>query len=437
MAAPPGVTQAKTPAARARVPTRPELLVGLGVVLLLAIGGLIFALTRDHADHPPRPKEPSQGRRMAPTAPARDPRNLIGRDIHVGPAGAFKTINEALSYVREHFEPRTSRDRQTIRIAGGLSYSERIELSQAAAGPGARRFPRGVSVLCSDQQRAVLEPIGGEPVIKLDGIQHFTLSGFDVRGSRSTAVEVTGFLEGTRLENLVIGGFAQTGLLGRNVKGTVDVGSRRNEVVLNQIVFQGGGPGSVGLRLEGETGRVQILRARFLQPLATGIELGKEAVFLDVRHSVFSNIDAGIRLTGSPFLKSLTFAHNTFHRVNRGIVLAEMPQTTSGDLAFHRNLFDEITAVEAVVESKFNQRQFERMLAAGGPEQNWTTRAGPRPEGALDLFTSGGRQEATITYASTDPASPRFLAPAPDSLHGQVPVLPGTGLEPYIGAVPP
>jgi hypothetical protein len=294
-----------------------------------------------------------------------------------------------------------------------------------------------VIILCSDRARAVLEPVGGEPVVKLDGVQHFALEGFEIRGSRQTAVELTGFLEGTRLKKLEIAGFAQTGLLGRDVKGAVNVGSRRNELVLDQIVFRGGGPRAVGLRLEGETGRVQVVRCRFLQPLATGIEIGKEAVYADLRHSIFANVDAGIRLIGAPFLKSLTLAHNTFYKVNRGIVFSEMPQPSSVGLAFHRNLFDEITAAEVVVESKFDQRQFERMLAAGGPEQNWTTRDGPAPEGALDLFTTGGRQAAAIAHASTDPEAPKFLAPAADSPHGNVPAVPGSGLQPYIGALAP
>ncbi|HUG89327.1 MAG TPA: protein kinase [Planctomycetaceae bacterium] len=428
------------PAGPERKPVRPAFRsmsaaqIALGAVATIAVAGLIYGLVTSGSNGE-APSDAGQAGSQPPAvapAPVRDPRKLIGKDIHVGPAGTFKTINEALTYVREHFQP-LARETQTIRVAGGLSYPERLDLT----GGGGNPFPAGVSLICSDPSRAILDPVGEAPVVKLAGVQRFTLEGFEIRGSRPTAVELAGFLEGTRLKNLEIAGFAHTGLLGRDAKGTFSVGARRNELLVDQIVFRGGSPQAVGLRLEGETGRVQILRCRFLPPLATGLEIGKEARYLDVRHTVFANMDVGVRFVGQPLLTSVTLAHNTFHKLNRGIVFPEMPAASSSDLAFYRNLFDEVAGAEAIVEIAFDQRQFERMLSAGGPDQNWTTRTAARPAGAIDLFTTGGRQAANIKHVSMEPGDPKFLAPAAGSPHAQVPAAPGRGLDPYIGAVAP
>jgi hypothetical protein len=415
--------------------SRRTLLIGGGMAVAVVFVGVLLAVVGQSDSGNQSGNSAGTESQPKQSQSARDPRKLLGKDIHVGPAGAFKTINEAVEYVREHFRPSTLRDRQVIRVAGGLSYSERLELTGGKSG--GRRFPRGVSIVCVDPKRAVLVPVGGDPVIKLDGVSHFRLDGFEIRGDRPTAVELAGLLEGTQLRNLEIADFGQAGIHGRSAGGAMSVGSQRNELVLEHIEFRSGSANAVGLRLEGETGRVDVLDCRFFQPLATGVEFSGDTRFVEVRGSIFANLDVGVRFAGSTGLTSFTFAHNTFFRVSRGVVFAEIPKPSSRDLAFHRNLFDQVETAEVIVETGFDQRKFEQMLAAGGPDQNWTTRNAALPAGAIDLFTLGGRKGAGVQHVSTDPAHFKFLAPAADSPHANVPAVPGKGLNPYIGAAGP
>lgn len=375
----------------------------------------------------------------------RDPRGLIGKEITVGGAGAhFATITEALAYVAEHYSG-GRRDVQTIQVAGGQTYAERIRISKEQADV----YPSGIRIVSSGETRAILAPTGGEPAISLTGgPEKFTLEGFDVIAGAPVAIQIEGTLKGLRLKNLQVSGFTQTGLLG---KSPVGFGAFDDDVQIEGITFKGNSASAVGVRLQSaselvHSSQVKIKDCRFLGPLGTGVFFPDDAVEVQVRGCIFSEVDSGVRFEGSGrFWKAVVLAHNTFYKVRRPISFAEMPGVITNGMGFFRNLFVEPGGPEAIVEKDFNAAKFLTHVEGSnlnGFEGNWSTRAAPaEPEPNLigDLFhpgRNGKRDPAAAVFNTTDPTKPRFLAPGTNSPHANVP-NPGKDNFPYIGAVAP
>ncbi|MGH7127815.1 MAG: hypothetical protein ACREIV_04565, partial [Planctomycetaceae bacterium] len=265
------------------------------------------------------------------------------------------------------------------------------------------------------------------------------LEGFrlDANGGE-TPVELSGNLSSTRLSRTEITGFTDSGVVCEGVFGFGV--SEESAARLERLVFRPEDADAVGVRLAPSdagtsTMRVQILDCRFLGPMNAGLVVEDDVSDLTVRGTIFSETQAGVRVSGpARYLSNWTIQNNTFYRNGTPIEFERMPTTSSSRLAFQRNLFAETREAEAVVAEGFREGAIRPML--GAVSENWTDRPAPQDAaGEVNLFR-GGQRGRTIAFASTDPRSSEFLAPAADAAHakakeGQEP------LRPYIGAVGP
>src|SRR5690606_36252159 len=124
----------------------------IGAYFLLSPGGEPGSSTTAPApDAPPTDEsETPVAAEAVPSPPQIEP----GSDITVGPEGHFATIGQALAYVRDSFQPLSASDERTIRVAGGATYAEAIEIDNSQYGA----FPQGVRIICEDAEPAVLAP---------------------------------------------------------------------------------------------------------------------------------------------------------------------------------------------------------------------------------------------------------------------------------------
>jgi serine/threonine protein kinase len=208
---------------------------------LFLIVGIVFAISSFLGDDP----ESAQNIVSQNTKPKNTvkPNQGLPRIISVGPDGDFKSIGEAIAKVKETFVPRSSRDRQIIKVQGGRTYPERIVIDNSDKSFDDIR----IHLLSDGDQPARLEPAAGdEPIVVLNGINHFTLDGFELHADGGkTAVELSGILIGTTLSNLNITGFSDSGIAGN---GPVGQGVQGGKIVLEKIDFRPSTSNAVGIR---------------------------------------------------------------------------------------------------------------------------------------------------------------------------------------------
>jgi serine/threonine-protein kinase len=373
--------------------------------------------------------------------PPEGPPRAIGEGtIEVGPAAKFKTIAAALKHARDNYKPRRQTKSQlVIQVAGGTSYAERIVLDDS--------FPAGIRIVAKEGERPVLAPTGSGPLIKLDGVDRFSLEGFDLNAQgKSTAVELAGFLAACHLKDLRIDKFTKVGILSNGAGG---VGVSDQEVRLEKIEFRAKGAKAVGVKIQQgntPTSQVKITDCRFYGPLSVGILLQNSPMFVTVRRSIFAEVETGIKFDGSnQQLKNITIGNCTFFKLDRGIVFTALPSTKSSGLMITRNVFSELKGLglESVVESDFDPKTMLFMFG-GATERatgwNWTSRAKPPApvHGEFDIFSNGGRMGAKIDFVSVDASSERFLAPTAGSPWARVASEDAKAdLKSYAGAVSP
>src|SRR5690606_32117303 len=162
---------AKSPSsARSRVSSRrsnlPGMLVGGAAGACALLIGAYFLLRPDEAPAPPVTVTTDPAATSAANSPANasaaadsQPRIDPGSDITVGPEGHFATIGEAIAYVVKNYQPLSGTDQRTIKVAGGATYAEAIEIDNTGFGA----FPKGVRIVCEGPQPAVLAPPGSGP----------------------------------------------------------------------------------------------------------------------------------------------------------------------------------------------------------------------------------------------------------------------------------
>jgi len=187
--------------------------------------------------------------------------------VVVGPSSCFKTITQALKYVKENYKPASDRlGRQTILVEGGTPYLERIVIDDS--------YPPGIHLVAEIDERPILAPQGADPIIKLDGVTRFEIEGFDLKAERlKVAVELTGFLKGSKLKDLHILGFTKAGVLGN---GPVGFGAKKRGVYLEDLVFRAAAAEAVGMKFQAgaqETAQIKVRNCRFLGPMSDGIVL--------------------------------------------------------------------------------------------------------------------------------------------------------------------
>lgn len=412
-----------------------------GVVLLL-LGGLIYwifrapprsASARDVAVASPpatsrksvadgaNTTEVERGREPAPSGPT--------GDIAVGPNGDFKTIGEALEHVRRQFSPLSRARGRTISVEGGRTYAERITIDNSDLS-----FPNGIRLVSKGAARAVLAPTGADPVIKLTGspkaVEHFVIEGFDLRAeNKPVAIELSGFVVGTRLVDLKISGFTQCGLLG---KGTVGIDVARGRFVVDRCTFLGQGD-SAGIRFtvgDNIPGHLTVQSCRFAGPMKSGVVFRDQALDIAIRDSGFYRIDAAIMFEGvGPEWREIAIEDNTFHLGERGIHFRGVPSSRSSGLAFRRNLFAGLSSDDGSFEGKYDERAFFALIGNNGISNNWTSRPAAAPTASngttpIDLVQSSGRRGVECDFASADPQQPQFLFPAEGAAHAGIGVRP-------------
>jgi hypothetical protein len=409
-------------ASRLRRTLSPEV-VALGLMSVVAVlGGLAWFGSREK-DRPVRPIEKMAAKKtiVSPSPAQLPPRPKIDGDIRVGPRGHFKTIGEAIDYVRESYasdglSTRSTGESRTIKVAGWHTYPESIDIENSDF-----HFPKGLRIICDDPVPAILAPRDPRSVVRLNGVERFTLEGFDIdaAGKRS-GIELSGYLVGTRLRNLRIGGHCDTDIL---VRGAVAFERPESRCILDHLVLRGGGPGGTGVRFESginPSSNLTIAGCRFFGPFESAITFNSSVVGINVRESIITRASVGILVQGERLaVKDLAIVNNTFHELNLGIVFRGMLPASSSGLIVQRNVFTEVAGAEMFVGREIQRTGFLSTFAKGAATGNWTSRkvGTPRPDGEIDLFASGGRTGAEFQFQSTDPENSRFLWPAVNAPH--------------------
>lgn len=409
----------------------------MGGAALLLIAVVAYAMSRGGGEpsqagngETPAPV-PERGSGDVPETPRATVKDL-GPELQVGPNGDFQSIAAALEYVEEHRARFTTEQPWVVNVAGGQAYEERIEIE----GSGFGGLPPGVRITSTGESPAVLRPEGKEPVIRLDGMERLTISGFVIDAAgRDQAVVLSKFLVGTRLENLEIRDVSGVAIQAEGASGLSG-----SPLVLSGIRISSNSPSAVGLRLV-DPNQVQIDGCRFAGPMQTGIEFASETWNADIRvtHCRFHELNAAIRFSGgSQDLQRVVIANNTFHRVQQGISFDRMPQAGSAGFAVQHNLFADGSGPEAAVGEGFDAAAAAELLTGESARNNWTTRAsGAGQASEWDIVGENGRRGiATVGFVSRDPGSSDFLKPTDPALRNEL-QTPAQGADPFVGAVSP
>ncbi|MFN0196855.1 MAG: protein kinase domain-containing protein [Planctomycetaceae bacterium] len=420
-----------------------NIIIGGSVAAILAIGLSIFLLGGGDGK--------ASSKKGKSTSTAKSSRTIKGtatstatpglkdqKEYVVGPGEQFSTIQTALNHVRKSFIPRRRAEYRTIKIQPG-TYSERIVIDNSSPG-GDGEFPRGIYLKpATEGGRIILSPSGSEPAIVIKDAEVIILENFDIQAAgKDIAIDLAGDLPGTEIRKCTVNGFNRVGCQLDAVAGG------NEDFILQDITFVPGNATSVGIDMKSAStslSEIILQRCRFLGPMTAGVIVAGDASYVEIKESIFSQTQTGVRVAGSRALRDFMLTNNTFYKNDRGIVFTEMPATLSNELAFYRNLFADTTTMEGVVEKDFDYLKFVSMLrtlGAGGWANNWSNRPPPAVPvvGELELFNHGMRPVADFFFASTDQNDPKFLAPSEQSLHKSVGGQ-ATGEQPYIGAVGP
>ena len=365
------------------------------------------------------------------------------REVTVGNKPAdYQNIHQALIAVRDRFRPGlNSKDQMVIIVTEG-TYNERIQIDGHRDGrPDG--FPDGVII--RGEGKVLLNPPGEDPVIQLANVTRFILEKVEIEArEKRVAIELAGDLHESRLSQILISGFSNSGIL---CKGTQGLAFSNSQLILDKLQFETANPQAIGIRLEegpeNDVNNVVIRSCRFLGRFDSGIVIqGKSPYGIEISESVFSACNDGIRIEGSPTLKSIRVVNNSFRDTKAGIRFLNLPNENSAELFFRRNLFLKTSVAEAVVQMDYDESKFRLMLSIFPPgiEANWSDRAKPTApaNGEIGiLFEQGGQQGVSdLAFESTDPKSPDFLAPTSKSRQKEVAGAQGSEKK-WVGAIGP
>ena len=361
------------------------------------------------------------------------------REITVGKKPAdYQSIQQALIAVRDRYRPGLNNaDQMVIKVAEG-SYNERIQVD------GHRKeWPEGITLRGEGKVR--LNASGDEPVVRLANVSRFIFENFQVEAEeKKVAIELADDLHESRLTQILISGFSQSGIL---CKGTQGLSFGNSQVTLEKLRFEPASPQAIGIRLEegtnNDVNNIVIRACRFLDHIDSGVVIqGKLPYGIEVSESVFNACNDGIRIEGNPTLKSIRIINNSFRDTKVGIRFLKLPNELSAELFFRRNLFVKTAVAEAVIQKDYDESKFRSMLSTNpsGIESNWSDRIKPSvPIGGemAILFEQGGRQGVSdFAFESSDPKSPGFLAPTATSPQKEVVGAQGSEKK-WVGAIGP
>ncbi|QDV50254.1 serine/threonine protein kinase [Gimesia fumaroli] len=404
--------------------------VGGGVGLLLIAGVVMFALSGEENAKPQEvkvaPPKEKETEKKAPTP------ETLPEEIKVGPKEDYKTIAAALKDIQIVFDKTFGVDSKTytIKVTAGQELKERIQIDNSDLN-----YPKGITIVAESGKPVILAPDGPEAVIQLKGIEGLAIDGFLIRAQgKKVAVELSEFLVGTKLKNLKINDFQETGILARGISGLGNL-----PFLLENVRLKAGSPQAVGLDFTGDTNSSIVMsNVRCLNAMQTGLRFSSSVRDTQIKESIFSESSTGIRFESlGQDLTNLKLTNNTFFIVKSGIVFSVMPGPGSETIQISRNLFAAIEGPEAKVEQQNDPKVWAKILTA---QENESSRTAPTPVPAdeLDLFKNKGKRgDANLSnFVSTTPGDEKFLSPAPDNPARKVAGTPG-GMKPYVGAVGP
>ena len=387
------------------------------------------------------------------------------REITVGGNKAdFRSIVEALRAVRLRFEPSGPEDQFVIRIAAGI-YKERISIDasqrksktakakQKTDKPADPDWPEGIKLI--GEEGTILEPPGDAPVIRLKEISRLVIEGIEVNATdKSVAIEMSGYMPDTQLNSLTIRGFADTGISCVGVHGTAFGDSQSREVVFDKLRLEpnSGASTAVGIRMRGNalnsSSFIIVRGCRFVGSLSAGIAFsGTEPYSITMTENIFSQVRDGVHFEAAPW-KNIVLVNNTFHDGRHGILFSKMPVDSAVNLTFRRNLFSQMSVAEGMVQTGYDESQFNGFASKEPPglEDNWSDRPAPeKPQSGeiQGLFAQNGKRgEKGFAFASTEIKDPKFLAPSDTSVQRKVdlsldPKMKLTFEKPWVGALGP
>jgi serine/threonine protein kinase len=387
--------------------------------------------TESPGNVPAQPAAPAAGATSsdAVASPLTAPPTSDPSIIDVGPSGKFQTISQAIAFVRENFRPSGDQDRQTIQVAGDATYVESIQIIGGATGP----FPMNVTIKSVGPKPAVIQGVGGQPVLNLQDVESLTISGFSIDGQGAkTAIRIAGHSPAVRLDSLSIKSFVNHGVLLDNVSGKAGA-----ECQISGLQIKGTVTEAVGILCQaaagGNTTYVQMSNLRIVGPLSSGIELTGMFWNSSITDSVFFKCIAGIRARAGTMLV-VSLVNNTFYKNQRAIVFAQVPDTGSSNLKVWHNLFQKNMQGDTTLESGDVAVLSSMLLSpTEGLHHNWTDRKDPDPQG-LDLFTGDGRRAFSASFVSDKDDNPAFLKPTNADLNI---AAPAPGAKGFVGAIAP
>lgn len=419
---------------RPKTPVSPTVWIAAAAGLVIVLVVVVVLMFARGGDAPPD-VTPGENSDVTSTDTIDDapPRGatLLGDDIVVGSGGDFPTIGAALEYLKKH-AAEAGDEVQIVKVKGGQTYEEALTLDNSDL-----TFPRRVKLVADGPEPVVLTASGPGPVVRLLEVDHFEMDGFRIDAAgKESAVEFGGFLTGVVLRNLTIDGVTGVGLHGLGPAG----GLSNDRLRIENVTIRGAEADAVGVRFssgEAPTGHIVLKSLLLVGPMSAGVLVEDSVGDIELRETVFSKVDTGIRFVGDGLrLRDILLRNNTFFQTNRGIVFEAMPDAGSDGLAFRRNLFVETGTADAVVEQGYAFDVFSKMLSTQGGaaiEHNLTTRSEPADK-TLDLFSSLGQRGANLPFVATEPG-PGYLVPTAES--DAVKVGGGQGANAYAGAVPP
>ena len=399
---------------------------GLGAVLLVWVAMSFFGGQGEDTQTPDDPKV---------IAATMKRQKGIDTEITVGKNG-FNTIELALIYFKK-YPPKDEDVTPKITVPGGKTYKERIIIEGDDC-------PSGVQIVSSGSKPAVLAPGGGAPIIEMIRIDHSVIDGFEVQAKGTkVAVQLSGNFIDSVLKNLKITGFSKTGILGLGTAGFAGFGGTGTYGNFDRVVLVGSAK-ATGMRFRSQDfndpSLLRFTGCRFLGPMQNGIVFESTVRDIEIRESIFSQGQAGVKLEASGLtIENFLIANSTFHKLENGIVFTGLPADGSRGIDFSHNLFADIKGPEVWVKEGFNPAQFTKMSKPSGGKFNLSSRAKPAkpvPGSLSVLFTkpNSGQQDVKIAFASTKPADATFLKP---KAKGPTPPAGPENLKPYIGAVKP
>jgi len=408
----------------------------IGLAMLIGLGGYFLGWFSSESHDGPVRKSPP--RHLTKSGP------WTVRQIRVyGEDADYQTLQAALADARTHFQPNSTLadgkpDLLTILVAAG-THDEQIQIDGAE---GATAWPDGIVI--RGEGETIFTSAKDGPVMTLRDVTGLTLENLTIdAGDQPICMELSGFLTNSRVTQLRLRNFTEAGLVLKGAKAF----SFDNPLRIEQVTCDAKSASAVGIRVlpstEGgrtdDSNNVEILRCRLNGPLAAGVSLeGSVPNKIAVRETIFVKNAIGIRLIGPGRWQDFELTNNSFYQCPLGIAFTTMPDPVTSGLKIRRNLFVGTSTAEAIVQAAYNEPAFLAMLIdAAGAEANWSDRAAPAAPaaGEINLFAvNGKRGDVAFAFDSTDPKSPRFLAPTGTSPQRDVPNL-REREQPWVGAI--